>query len=475
MKDASPIENENIGVSREDLKASPIEESSRQINATGESVPYASVKRRTRRIFSPVLGIFLAFGALLLVLGGVLLALTENPISEFAQQKLTSARYRLLEYFPEPERAELLPTPVAPASVPVFLDDAVESPEASNGTPEPTRVARPDLTAMRTATPARTPTPVPALDANVKPIQPAVALSGFKHDYQRWNNCGPVVLSMYLSYFGRTDTQTQVANYTKPSPDDKNVRADELAAYANRVGMRTLIRQNGTLDLLKHLLSNGLPVVAETAFVKQPQGWMGHYRLLVGYDEKDFNTYDSYDGPNVKISVEALDEEWRAFDRLYLVVYREDQDALVRAIVGEAMDDRVMFSNALVRAQNEMAANAQDAFAQFNYGSSLLGLKRYKEAAAAYDRARVTGLPWRMLWYQFGPYEAYLQAERYQEVITLADALLKTSYDLEESHYYRGLALQAMGRKEEARREFETALSYNKNYRDALLALESFK
>jgi tetratricopeptide (TPR) repeat protein len=77
------------------------------------------------------------------------------------------------------------------------------------------------------------------------------------------------------------------------------------------------------------------------------------------------------------------------------------------------------------------------------------------------------------MWYQVSPYEAYLHVGRYDEVIALADALLSKTDDLEEAHYYKGLALRALGRQEEARRKFETALRYNKNYQDAQRALAS--
>jgi tetratricopeptide (TPR) repeat protein len=131
-----------------------------------------------------------------------------------------------------------------------------------------------------------------------------------------------------------------------------------------------------------------------------------------------------------------------------------------------------MYAQAAARARAESDADPKDAFAQFNLGSGLVALKRYAEAAAAFDRARTLGLPWRMIWYQFSPYEAYLHVGRYDEVIALADALLSQTDDLEEAHYYKGLALRARGRPEEARREFETALRYNSNYREAQKALE---
>jgi len=423
------------------------------------------ITRTARRQFVVLLAVFIG-AALGTLLGASALVIVNPSASDFVQQKSISLRYRLAEILPHPAQPEFVPTPLAvstgtPSVTSVPLNDPIIEPPNDPTTQPPT------------ASPTRAPTRTPSPKADLKPIQPTVMLRGIKHDYQHWNNCGPVTLEMDLSYFDRTDTQTEIAAFTKPNADDRNVRPDELAAYVSRTGLRSITRVNGTLDLLKTLLSNNLPVIVETALVKQPQGWMGHYRLLVGYDARQFSTMDSYDGPNVKIAFDDLDAEWRAFNRLYLVIYPTAQDARVRAILGDALDDRTMYAQAAAVARAEIGSNSNDAFAEFNLGMSLNGLKRYPEAAAAFDRARTLGLPWRMLWYQFGPYEAYLQVGRYDEVIALADALLKATDDLEESHYYKGLALRALGRAADARREFEAALRWNSNYRDAQQALET--
>jgi tetratricopeptide (TPR) repeat protein len=76
-----------------------------------------------------------------------------------------------------------------------------------------------------------------------------------------------------------------------------------------------------------------------------------------------------------------------------------------------------------------------------------------------------------MLWYQFGPFEAYLRVGRYEEVIALAESNLRTSSNLEESYYYRALARRALGDEDVARRDLETALRYNPLYERARQAL----
>lgn len=304
-------------------------------------------------------------------------------------------------------------------------------------------------------------------------MQPSVLLRGLRHEYQKFNNCGPTTLAMNLSHFGRPDTQAQIASITKPNPQDKNVRPDELAAYANRVGLRSLIRVNGTFDHIRLLVSNNLPVIVETGLVKEPQGWMGHYRLVIGYDAKQITTMDSYDGASVKIAYADLDAFWRQFNRLFIVIYAPEHEANVRAILGNIIDDQTMYTQAANRARAEIEAAPRDAFAQFNLGSSLVGLKRYAEAANEFDRARAHTLPWRMGWYQFEPFDAYLQTKQYDKAIALANEILSQAADLEEAHYYKGLALRALGREAEARQAFVTALKYNSNYRAAQVALES--
>jgi tetratricopeptide (TPR) repeat protein len=304
---------------------------------------------------------------------------------------------------------------------------------------------------------------------------PAVVLTGFRHEWQTWNNCGPATLAMGLSYYGLADTQADVARGLKPDREDKNVSPDEMAAYARSVGLMGMVRVNGSLDRLRALLSHGFPVIVETWIVPKPNDGMGHYRLLIGYDDPSgrFTTFDSFIAPgrNLTVTYTQLDDEWRVFNRTYVIVHRPDAAHQVEQILGADADDQAMFVSALTRAQAEIKDHPDDAFAWFNAGSDLVALARYAEAAQAFDQARLLGLPWRMLWYQFGPFEAYLHVGRYQDVLDLAAANLRQAGNLEESHYYRGLALRALGQAGQARQAFEQALRYNPNFAPARQAL----
>jgi tetratricopeptide (TPR) repeat protein len=80
-----------------------------------------------------------------------------------------------------------------------------------------------------------------------------------------------------------------------------------------------------------------------------------------------------------------------------------------------------------------------------------------------------------MLWYQFGPYEAYFKTGRYPEVVALASDVLGRIDDHEESYYWRGLAHQAQGSLEAARADFQAALRYRPSYREAAMALQALR
>lgn len=361
--------------------------------------------------------------------------------------------------FPHPET---LPTPVQVPQItlisPAVLTNSLIAAVTPIASPTIRPLAQVDLPLATT-----TPTPIPEV----------VTLTGFTHQYQTWNNCGPATLTTALSYFGQPERQVEAAAFLKPDPDDKNVSPGEMAAYVRQLGYGVTIRVGGTFDQLERLIANGFPVIIEKGFEPDPdESWMGHYLLLIGYDDQQgvFITQDSYFGPDRPAAYAEVDKYWRQFNRLFIVPYPLDQAERLEALIGPE-NSPAMYEKALAAAQAEAAANPVDAFAWFNVGTNLTALGRYDEAAAAYDQARLAGLPWRMLWYQFGPYEAYYQVDRYQDVITLAQATLAVADNLEESHYWLGMAQLAQGTVDEARREFELALALNANFAPAYEAL----
>lgn len=434
--------------------------------------------------------------------------------------KAIPSRY-VAAYLPQPiqslaarEHVETLPTAaVVMDSSELLADDernldglsSVESPDgelrtdshatlATNpgSTPRPTLAPAidqdgPDLgataaepTTLSSPTPTETPVPVPA----------AGRLETVRHHFQTWNNCGPATLAMGLSYFDVFLTQEETASSLKPNPEDRNVNPSEMAAFVNQeTDLLAFDRTNGNLHTLKRLISAGIPVIVELGLDPPGEyrwmGWYGHYLLVVAYDEdsQTFWVYDSWFGTSEvpgenadregrEIAYTEIDPYWRQFNRDYIVLYEPDQKSTVDEIIGADMDDKVMWQRSLDRVKDELQTSPDDAFLWFNLGTVYNALDDHEKAAAAFDQARAIGLPWRMLWYQFGPYEAYYEIGRYQDVILLAEITLKDRPYFEESYYYKGLAEAALGNEKQAREDFEKAARFNPNFTLAVSAVE---
>jgi tetratricopeptide (TPR) repeat protein len=77
-------------------------------------------------------------------------------------------------------------------------------------------------------------------------------------------------------------------------------------------------------------------------------------------------------------------------------------------------------------------------------------------------------LPYRLLWYEFGPFEAYFKIGRYDDVLQLADNTEETTVYVEEIYYWRGMVYAAQGQPQQAIDEFNQVLSFNPNFSEAI-------
>ncbi len=452
--------------------------------------------RPTRRSWRPFLA-FLA-GLLLVVaaLSAWLMYETIPSVRYHAQTLLGEVRDRVAPH------ADTLPTPEAMAQVapmvtpPPTLLSAV-SPGSEGGaeaaitltptatlTPAKPETTQPSATPMESATGAASATPsstaTPAFTATAIPAQ--FSLDGITQVYQKFNNCGPASLTEELTYWGWTGTQADAAKVLKPSQDDKNVSPGELYAYLLTQGYDAYIRMGGSIDLLKRFIAAGYPPLVEKGFDVPDKGWMGHYGVISAYDDKRgvFTIQDTYLGPNITMTYGEFERNWRAFNYIYLIVFPagKERDAQVVSLLGEMADLDHSYRVALARAQAEAPklSGQAAAFAWFNVGTSLAYLQDYSGAAAAYDQARKIGLPYRMLWYQFGPYRSYFFMGRYRDVIDLAKFAIDSANipAIEESYYWRGMAEQALGQRDSAIADYRNALNWHPGFalaKDALAAM----
>lgn len=335
-------------------------------------------------------------------------------------------------------------------------------------------------TAWPTHSPQPSPTGIPPTPApSPTPLPKRVELQAPAWEKQDWNNCGPATLSLALRYFGWSGDQFDISDLLKPDRGDKNVNIDELIYYVrNRAGwLAADFRVGGTLEVLKRFLAAGLPVIVEKGYVIESDGpdngWAGHYMLLTAYDDASgtFTGQDTFIGPDQTVSYADLDLGWQAFNRAFMYIYPLNQPPDLEQILGEDLDPDVNREHAIEQARAELAADPDDPYAWFNLGTNLVYFERYAEAAGAYDTALNLGLPWRFTRYQFGPYIAYFNSGRSEDVIKLADATLEKTAKAEESLLWRGWARYRLGDTNGAVEDFRAALKINPNYLDAQYAL----
>jgi len=169
-----------------------------------------------------------------------------------------------------------------------------------------------------------------------------------------------------------------------------------------------------------------------------------------------------------------------------MVIYPIERETEVYETLGAWADKEWTDQRALELATQETSSiSGNDLFfAWFNKGTSHKELKQYIDAAVAYDQAfslyaawdtQTKDRPYRMMWYQTGPYFAYYYSGRYQDVINLANTTLNDTIStptLEESLIWRGRAYAAIGQTQLAIDDYRAALAVHINWQPAVTALQ---
>ncbi len=416
------------------------------------------------------------------------------PIRQRLAPRLDNLRARLVYAIRPPQNVVFVPTQQALLAT-------------STASPAPTST----LTALATQIVTATSTSLP--------LPGRVILSDIPYVDQcnRWNYCGPANLAMALQYWGWKGTRDVIAAVVKPGANDPSldfiqaghsdvgVMPYELVDYVNdHTQYRALYRYGGNLDLLRHLIATGFPVITENGLISRDStghtAWAGHFAFATGYDDsaQSLIWQDSYPnacqgdtyklGHNVASKYEDFLELWRDFDYVFIVVYPADRETDLLNALGPWSDYNWAAQNALDTNNQEIQTLSGDDlfFAYFDKGTSLVALFEYGEAAVAYDYAygslypalpKDTHLPYRVMWYQTGPYWAYYYTSRYQDVIDLANSNLETlsaPETLEESLYWRAMGEYQLKEYGAAVADIKQAYYYNKNMQAILSVIQQW-
>ena len=412
-------------------------------------------RKKSRWVLPVIIAVIIA------VLIGVALI---PSIRERISFKLTTWRSEIFYFFNPPQDVQFNPTQQS------LLEDLVAaSMTAIPATPTLT------LTPLPTQELTQTPTPTPLPTATPTLIPGQVRLTGVRHEYQKFNNCSGANLSMALSYWGWEGDQLVTGAYLRPNDRDRNVMPYEMVDYIQaQTGFGVVMRYGGDIQLIKQLVAAGYPVLVERGLMVADKGWMGHYGVITGYDDLKEVVYipDSYEGERT-LGYADLELFWSHFDNIYLVIYPPDRENEVMSILGQQADKAYNLSYAAQLASNRTlnTTGRELFFAWFMRGNMLVQLNDYLGAASAYDQAyaiynEITNKPWRITWYQTGPYFAYYYTARYQDLVNLADQTLSYSFEpaIEETWVWRGRAMLMLGETQEAINNFKEALKWHPDW-----------
>lgn len=432
---------------------------------------------------------------LIVLVLGVIIALLP-PIRSRLSTQYELIRTRIVYFFNPPSEAVFEP---GGETDPITVETAVGTARAElllTLTPKATSTPKPGPTAK----PTITSTPVPE-----QVILPGVV---YVDQHNRWNYCGPANLTMALNFWGWAGNRDDVAKVVKPgSPDtkldfiqrglpDKNVMPYELVDFVNTqtIEYRALYRHGGDIDLLKRLIAAGYPVIVEKGYYERDYtgkiDWLGHYLFTTGYDDAKggFLVQDAYlkPGKDLLSKYEEYQDGWRSFNYLFMVIYPAERETEVLNILGPWADETWAANHALELAEEEIKTLEGNNlfFALFNKGTSHVVLNQYSDAAPAYDEAfrqynswetAKGNRPFRMMWYQTGPYFAYYYSGRYQDVIDLATTTLTKTISkphLEESLLWRGRSYYMIGNTNAAVADYRAALQIHADWYPAVQALQ---
>jgi len=269
--------------------------------------------------------------------------------------------------------------------------------------------------------------------------QPAsVTLKNIRHEVQGRDNCGPVTALTVAGYYGTRITQAQAANALKDSSRDPQVTSLELAEYLGRFGLRSVIRYVGTPELLRALVSRGLPVIVQQRL--RPGSNVAHFRTVYGYERGRFLTSDPLRGPNLWLSEAELTDLWHFYNGEYMVAYPAGKEADVRAALGENFSAAANWQALRRVGESNVRARPNDPYNWWGLGKANLRLGNVRAAADNFERAVSLGVPTLYYLYRQEAFEAWTQSGDHDKTLRYTQLALRIDPASKELLRFRNLA-----------------------------------
>lgn len=304
----------------------------------------------------------------------------------------------------------------------------------------------------------------PAQNQNI-PAQKT--LSNNYHTFQTFNNCGPAALSMALSYFKINESQQTLGQSLRPyqvqsgDNDDKSTTLEELAIKAQEYGLLAYHRPAGDIEMIKEFIAEDIPVITRTW--TKPNEDIGHYRVIKGYTASELIQDDSLQGKNLRYNFLNFNVLWEKFNYEYLVLVPKDKQVVAERILGSNINAQIAWQKAVTMSQEKLSQNPNDVTVRFNLSVALFNINDYAGSVKEFEKVE-SALPFRALWYQTEPIEAYYRLGNYSRVFEITNRILENgNRAYSEVYIIRGDVYRDQGNRDAASSEYEKAVLYNKN------------
>lgn len=320
-------------------------------------------------------------------------------------------------------------------------------------------------------------TPSPKITLNQPP--PSKILETNYHVFQTFNNCGPAAFSMVLRFYGVNKTQQELGQELRPyqnpqgDNDDKSTTLTELAEKSKEYGFVPFHRPAGDIQTIKKLITYDLPVLTRTLL--KPNDDIGHYRVVKGYDDAIHSIIqdDSLQNKNLWYTYSDFNEIWKKFNYEYLVLVPKEKVEIVEAILAEDANELESWQKAVKLSQEELNNNPNNIYARFNLSVALYKTNDFVGSVREFEIIE-NQLPFRTLWYQIEPIEAYYELGNYHRVFQITDKVLNNhNHAFSELYVLRGNIYKAQGDITAAKSEYEKAVLFNTSLKTAQEALAS--
>ncbi len=290
-------------------------------------------------------------------------------------------------------------------------------------------------------------------------------------DYQ---NDGPAILSAVLRLLHKNESQYLIATRIKPDYLSPSTTFEEMADYISETysDLGTMIRINGSNEIIKNLISMNVPVILRIERKKVIPEWRGddnlilRYILVTGFDEgtKVFYYEDPLLSSHETISFDDLMKDWYAFSRKFMTVYPLDSEDIVRNAMMSSQDEETNQNEAMDKFKNDSELGKDNVYTWLNYGKICLKTGKINDAWNAFQEADQLGIPQRTWLYDNSYMQTAYDLGRTDILDLEGNYLLQLNSHNADAWFWLGWSSVLKGEKEKAVKYFRKVKEIQPNF-----------